>query len=187
MATARPITEGSAVISTRGVERLRAGHLWIYRSDVRSVHAEPGAIVRLVDERGNFAGRAFYSDKSQISIRLLTREDVPIDRAFLTARIRRAAAYRDLVVQDSDACRLVYSEADLLPSVIIDRYGDYFVLQTLSQASDRLKGTLVDILVELFKPKGIVERNDPKVRMLEGLEQRVSVLHGDVPSEIHAT
>jgi 23S rRNA (cytosine1962-C5)-methyltransferase len=186
MATARPMSEGSVVISPRGVERLRAGHLWIYRSDLRSAHAEPGAVVRLVDERGNFAGRAFYSDKSQISIRLLTREDVPIDRAFLAARIRRAAAYRELVVEDSDACRLVYSEADLLPSIIIDRYGDYFVLQTLSQASDRLKGTLVDILVEMFKPLGIVERNDPKVRMLEGLEQRVSVLHGDIPGEILA-
>jgi len=186
MATARPMTEGSVVISPRGVERLRSGHLWVYRSDVRSARAEPGAVVRLVDERGNFAGRAFYSDQSQISIRLLTREDVAIDRAFLTARIRRAAAYRDLVVENSDACRLVYSEADLLPSVIIDRYGDYFVLQTLSQASDRLKGMLVDILVDLFSPKGIVERNDPKVRMLEGLEQRVSVLYGDVPAEILA-
>ena len=186
MATARPMTEGSVVISPRGVERLRSGHLWVYRSDVRSARAEPGAVVRLVDERGNFAGRAFYSDKSQISIRLLTREDVPIDRAFLAARIRRAAAYRDLVVENSDACRLVYSEADLLPSVIIDRYGDHFVLQTLSQASDRLKGTLVDILVERFSPKGIVERNDPKVRMLEGLEQRVSVLYGEVPAEILA-
>lgn len=186
MATARPMTEGSVVISPRGVERLRSGHLWVYRSDVRSARAEPGAIVRLVDERGNFAGRAFYSDKSQISIRLLTREDVPIDRAFLSARIRRAAAYRRLIVENSDAFRLVYSEADLLPSVIIDRYDDYFVLQTLSQASDRLKGTLVDILVELFSPKGIVERNDPKVRMLEGLEQRVSVLRGEVPAEILA-
>ena len=186
MATARPMTEGLVVISPRGVERLRSGHLWVYRSDIRSARAEPGAVVRLVDERGNFVGRAFYSDKSQISIRLLTREDVPVDRAFLAARIRRAAAYRDLVVENSDACRLVYSEADLLPSVIIDRYGDYFVLQTLSQASDRLKGTLVDILVERFSPKGIVERNDPKVRMLEGLEQRVSVLYGEVPAEILA-
>ena len=76
MATARPVTEGSVVISPRGVERLRSGHLWVYRSDVRSAHAEPGAVVRLTDERGNFLGRAFYSDKSQISIRLLTREDV---------------------------------------------------------------------------------------------------------------
>jgi 23S rRNA (cytosine1962-C5)-methyltransferase len=186
MATARPMTEGSVVISPRGVERLRSGHLWVYRSDVRSARAEPGAVVRLVDERGNFAGRAFYSDKSQISIRLLTREDTPVDRAFFAARIRRAAAYRDRVVENSEACRLVYSEADLLPSVIIDRYGDYLVLQTLSQASDRLKGTLVDILVELFSPKGIVERNDPKVRLLEGLEQRVSVLDGAVPAEILA-
>jgi 23S rRNA (cytosine1962-C5)-methyltransferase len=186
MATARPMTEGSVVISPRGVERLRSGHLWVYRSDVRSARAEPGAVVRLVDERGNFAGRAFYSDQSQISVRLLTREDVVIDRAFLAARIRRAAAYRERVVENSEACRLVYSEADLLPSVIIDRYGDYFVLQTLSQASDRLKTTFVDILVEQFSPKGIVERNDPKVRLLEGLEQRVSTLHGEVPAEILA-
>jgi len=128
MATARPVSEGSVVISSRGVERLRSGHLWVYRSDVRSARAEPGAVVRLTDERGNFCGRAFYSDKSQISIRLLTREDVPIDRAFFAARIRRAATYRKLVVENSDACRLVYSEADLLPSLVIDRYGDYLVL-----------------------------------------------------------
>jgi 23S rRNA (cytosine1962-C5)-methyltransferase len=184
MATARPVSEGSVVISSRGVERLRSGHLWVYRSDVRSAQAEPGAVVRLTDERGNFCGRAFYSDKSQISIRLLTREDVSIDRAFFAARIRRAATYRKLVVENSDACRLVYSEADLLPSLIIDRYGDYLVLQTLSQSSERLKSLFVDVLVELFSPKGIVERNDPKVRMLEGLDQRVSVLHGEVPPEV---
>ena len=172
------------VITPRGVERLRLGHLWVYRSDVRSAQAEPGAVVRLNDERGNLLGRAFYSDKSQISIRLLTREDVSIDRAFFAARIRRAATYRDLVVENSDACRLVYGEADLLPSLIVDRYGDYFVLQTLSQSSDRLKDLFVEILVDQFSPRGVVERNDPKVRLLEGLEQRVSVLHGDVPEEV---
>jgi 23S rRNA (cytosine1962-C5)-methyltransferase len=186
MATAMPVTEGLVVITPRGIERLRSGHLWVYRSDVRSAQAEAGAVVRLTDERGNFCGRAFYSDKSQISIRLLTRQDVPIDRTFLAARIRRAAAYRKLVVENSDACRLVYSEADLLPSVILDQYGDYLVLQTLSQSSDRLKGLLVEILVELFSPKGIVERNDPKVRMLEGLDQRVSVLYGEIPPELLA-
>jgi len=184
MATARPATEGSVVITPRGVERLRLGHLWVYRSDVRSAQAEPGAVVRLNDERGNLLGRAFYSDKSQISIRLLTREDVSIDRAFFAARIRRAATYRDLVVENSDACRLVYGEADLLPSLIVDRYGDYIVLQTLSQSSDRLKDLFVEILVDQFSPRGVVERNDPKVRLLEGLEQRVSVLHGDVPEEV---
>lgn len=185
-APAKPAKEPSAVISPRGVERLRSGHLWIYRSDVRSAQAEPGAIVRLVDERGNFQGRAFYSDKSQIAIRLLAREDRPVDRAFFAERLRRAAAYRDLVVENSQACRLVYSEADLLPSLIVDRYADYLVVQTLSQGTERAKSLLVEILIELFSPRGVLERNDPKVRLLEGLEQRVSVLYGEIPAEIPA-
>ncbi|MGB6392709.1 MAG: class I SAM-dependent rRNA methyltransferase [Candidatus Acidiferrales bacterium] len=173
----------SIVISSRGAERLRAGHLWVYRSDVRAAQAEPGSVVRLTDERGRFFGRAFYSDKSQIAVRLLTREDVPVDRALFTERIRQAAAYRQRVVENTDAFRLVYGEADHIPSLVVDRYGDYFVVQTLSQSTDRLKSLFVEILVELFSPKGILERNDPKVRLLEGLEQRVSVLHGEVPDE----
>jgi 23S rRNA (cytosine1962-C5)-methyltransferase len=176
--------EGSIVISSRGVDRLRAGHLWVYRSDIRTAQAEPGAVVRLADERGRFQGRAFYSDKSQIAIRLLTRADVPVNRAFFAERLRRAARYRSLVVENSEACRLAYSEADLLPSLIVDRYGDYLVLQTLSQATDRLKELFLDILVEMFSPKGVLERNDPRVRLLEGLDQRVGVLHGEVPPEI---
>jgi 23S rRNA (cytosine1962-C5)-methyltransferase len=184
--TATPVHEASVVISPRGVERLRMGHLWVYRSDVRSAQAEPGAVVRLLDERGNFQGRAFYSDKSQIAVRLLTREDRPVDRAFLTERLRRAAAYRSLVVEDSEACRLVHGEADLLPSLIVDRYADCFVLQTLSQGTERLKTLFVEILVNLFSPRGIVERNDPKVRLLEGLEQRVGILHGEIPPELRA-
>jgi 23S rRNA (cytosine1962-C5)-methyltransferase len=172
------------VISPRGVERLRSGHLWVYRSDVLKARAEPGAIVRLTDERGHFQGRAFYSDKSQISVRLLTREDVPVDRAFFMARLNRAAAFRSLVVEHSEACRLVYSEGDLLPSLIVDRYGDYLAMQTLSQSTDRLKSLFVEILVELFSPKGVLERNDPKVRLLEGLDQRVGVLYGEVPAEV---
>jgi 23S rRNA (cytosine1962-C5)-methyltransferase len=180
------VAEGSVVISTRGVERLRAGHPWVYRSDVRSAQAEAGAIVRVLDERGRFHGRAFYSDKSQIAVRLLTRENVPVDRAFFTQRLRRAAAYRETVVENTDAYRLVHGEADLLPSIVIDRYGDYLVVQTLSQASEKQKSLIVEILAEQFSPKGILERNDPKVRLLEGLPQSVSVLHGDVPAEILA-
>jgi 23S rRNA (cytosine1962-C5)-methyltransferase len=176
--------EGSIVISSRGVDRLRAGHLWVYRSDIRTAQAEPGAVVRLADERGRFQGRAFYSDKSQIAIRLLTRGDVPVNRAFFAERLCRAARYRSLVVENSEACRLAYSEADLLPSLIVDRYGDYLVLQTLSQAADRLKELFLDILVEMFSPQGVLERNDPRVRLLEGLDQRVGVLHGEVPPEI---
>jgi len=180
------VAEGSVVISTKGVERLRSGHPWVYRSDVRSAQAEAGAIVRVMDERGRFHGRAFYSDKSQIAVRLLTRENVPVDRAFFAERLRRAAAYRETVVENTDAYRLVHGEADLLPSIVIDRYGDYLVVQTLSQASERQKDLIVEILVEQFSPKGILERNDPKVRLLEGLPQSVSVLHGEVPAEILA-
>jgi 23S rRNA (cytosine1962-C5)-methyltransferase len=180
------VAEPSVVITTRGVERLRGGHLWVYRSDVRSASAEAGAIVRLTDQRGRYHGRAFYSDKSQIAVRLLTREDVPIDRAFFSERIRQAAAYRKIVVENTDAYRLIYGEADLLPSLTLDVYGDYLVIQTLSQSSERYKQLICDILAELFSPKGILERNDPKVRLLEGLEQKVSVLHGEVPEEILA-
>ena len=153
-AKAGTVAEGSVVISPRGVERLRAGHLWVYRSDVRQAQAEAGAVVRLTDERGRFHGRAFYSDKSQIAVRLLTAEDVPVDRAFFEGRLRRAADYRKLVVEDTDAYRVVYSEADQLPSLIVDKYGDYLVVQTLSQSTDRYKEVIVDILGEIFSPKG---------------------------------
>ncbi|MGA7841817.1 MAG: class I SAM-dependent rRNA methyltransferase [Candidatus Acidiferrales bacterium] len=180
------MAEGSVVISTKGVDRLRSGHPWVYRSDVRSAQAEAGAIVRVMDERGRFHGRAFYSDKSQIAVRLLTRENVPVHRAFFADRLRRAAAYRETVVENTDCYRLVHGEADLLPSIVIDRYGDYLVVQTLSQASERQKDLIVEILVEQFSPKGILERNDPKVRLLEGLPQSVSVLHGEVPEKILA-
>src|ERR1700735_2618667 len=178
------LAEPVVVISARGAERIRTGHLWVYRSDIRSAQCEPGAMVRVNDERGRYWGRAFYSDKSQIAIRILTRENIPTDRAFFTHRLRSAAASRQRVVQDSDAFRLVYSEADLLPSVIVDRYADYFSIQTLSQGSEKQKPLIVEILIELFSPKGILERNDPKVRGLEGLEQHVGVLYGEVPDEI---
>jgi 23S rRNA (cytosine1962-C5)-methyltransferase len=180
------VTENRVVISSRGVERLRAGHFWVYRSDLRETHAEPGAVVRLTDERGRFHGRAFYSDKSQIAVRLLTRDDAPVDRAFFADRLRAAAAYRKIVVEDTDAFRIAYGEADQLPSVIVDRYGDYLVIQTLSQGAERQKALLIEILAELFSPKGILERNDPKVRLLEGLEQHVGVLHGEIPAEVIA-
>ncbi|MHB8411138.1 MAG: class I SAM-dependent rRNA methyltransferase [Candidatus Acidiferrales bacterium] len=181
------MAESQVSISQRGAERLRSGHLWVYRSDVRSAEAESGDIVRVKDDRGNFVGRAFFSSRSQITVRLLTREDVPIDREFFRARIQAAAEYRKRVVEDTEAYRLVYSEADLLPSLIVDRYADWLVVQTLSQGTERCKGELVSILTELFSPRGILERNDPRVRELEGLERKVSLLYGEVPEEVTAS
>ncbi len=180
------MAENRVVIGPRGVERLRSGHLWVYRSDVRAADAEPGAVVRVMDERGRFLGRAFYSDRSQISIRLVTHDDVEVDRAFLRDRLRAAADFRKRTVGDSEVFRLIYGEADQIPSLVVDRYGEYLAMQNLCQSVDRFQPLLVDLLVELFAPRGIIERNDPKVRLLEGLDQRVSVLHGEVPEEVRA-
>lgn len=179
--------EPQVTISSRGADRLFAGHAWVYRSDLRSAAAGPGDVVRVHDERGRFLGKAFYSDRSQIALRLLTREDVPVDRSFFLERIRAAAAYRERVVDGTEVCRLVYGEADQFPSLIVDRYADCLAIQTLSQATERMREEIVALLNELFQPRGIVERNDPKVRLLEGLDQRVSLLSGEVPPEVIAT
>jgi 23S rRNA (cytosine1962-C5)-methyltransferase len=169
-------------LSPRGASRIFSGHPWVYRSDVLAAdNAAGGDTVRLRDSRGRFLGKAWFSANSQIAIRLLTREDVTIADEFLGARLEAAARYRERVVEDTAAYRLVYSESDGLPSIIVDRYGDYLVLQTLSQAAERHKASLVRLLAERFAPKGIVERNDPKVRLLEGLEQKVGVLSGECP------
>jgi 23S rRNA (cytosine1962-C5)-methyltransferase len=181
------MTEAVVTIAQRGADRLLTGHLWVYRSDIRSAEtAEPGDIVRVTDERGRFLGKAFYSTRSQIALRLLTREDLPVDRAFFAARIDAAARFRDTIVSQTQVFRLIYGESDQLPSFVVDRYADCLVIQTLSQATERRKSELVDLLVERFTPRAILERNDPKVRMLEGLEQKVSVLYGDCPQEIIA-
>ncbi len=180
------MSEPSAVVTARGAERISGGHLWIYRSDVRSAQAEPGDIVRVADERGRLVGRAFWSDRSQIALRFLTRHDEPVDRAFFAQRIRAATEFRQQVVEETDSFRIVYGEGDLLPSLIVDRYADFLVIQTLSQGTEKRKAELVEILVEQFSPRGILERNDPKTRLLEGLPQIVSVLHGEVPEEIPA-
>ena len=105
---------------------------------------------------------------------------------FSPSALRHAAAYRKIVVENTDASGSSTAKPTILPSLIVDRYGDYLVMQTLSQTTDRLKPLFVEILAELFSPKGILERNDPRVRLLEGLEQRVGVVHGEIPDEIVA-
>ncbi len=177
------MAEPTVVVTRRGAERISGGHLWIYRSDVRSAQAASGDVVRVNDEQGRLVGRAFWSDRSQIALRFLTRQDEPVDRAFFAARLRAAAEYRQSVVEDTECFRLVYGEGDLLPSLIVDRYGDYLVVQTLSQGTDRRKEEFVSLLNEQFSPRGVLERNDAKSRLLEGLPQTVSVLFGEIPTE----
>jgi len=172
-------------ISTRGAKRIRQGHLWVYRSDVRDVSdADGGALVRVVDEAGNFVGQAFYSDQSEITLRFLTTHEAAIDSEWWRARLRQCAERRAIISRETNACRLVYSEGDLLPSMIVDLYDNVLVLQTLSQGTERLKSLFVEILIEQFNPRAVIERNDARVRELEGLELRSDVLYGDRPDEI---
>jgi 23S rRNA (cytosine1962-C5)-methyltransferase len=175
----------TVTIKQKGAERARAGHLWIYRSDVSDANSVVGgSVVRVVDERGRFVGQALWSDRSEISLRLLTTREETIDREWWLGRLRAAAARRAGVAQSANAYRLVYSEGDLLPSLIVDVYRDVLVLQTLSQGSEALKEMFVELLVEEFQPAAIVERNDVRVRQLEGLELRAGVLYGSVPDEL---
>jgi len=175
----------SVVVSARGEQRVRAGHPWIYRTDVVDVSATGGDIVEVIGPRRRKIGSAIFSDRSQISIRMLTLGDgASADEALLSSRIEQAVRFRESLGLDATACRLVHGEADLLPSLVVDRYGDYLAIQALSQGMDRLLPAITRILVDLLKPAGILARNDPKVRTLEGLPQSVDVLHGEIPDSI---
>src|SRR5438874_4586758 len=174
-------------ISSRGEERLRSGHPWIYRTDVADARAGAGDIVQVRNARGRALGSALFSDRSQITLRMLSYGDAPADEGLLRARIATAVAFRQTLAIDATAYRLVHGEADLLPSLIVDKYGEYLVVQALSQGSDRLLPAVVSTLTDLLHPRGILARNDPRTRSLEGLEQRVEVLAGDVPDVVTVT
>jgi 23S rRNA (cytosine1962-C5)-methyltransferase len=137
----------------------------------------------VLDKGHNFIGQAFYSDSSQIALRFLSQSKETIDREWWRRKLREAAGRRTGIAPDTNAYRLVYSEGDLLPSIIIDQYADVLVLQTLSQGSDAIKPMLVELLREEFGPKAIIERNDVRVRLHEGLEMIAGTLHGEAPEE----
>jgi 23S rRNA (cytosine1962-C5)-methyltransferase len=176
--------EGIAVVDKRGEARVQRGHPWVFRSDVKRAEGVPdGAIVKVVGPRGRPLGFAFFSSRSEIRLRVIERGE-SLSGSFLKDRLAAAIAWRETVAPGVAACRLVHGEGDGIPSLVVDRYGDYLVLQTLSQATDRRKGEIVAALVERLAPKGVLERNDPRVRLHEGLDQRVGLLHGEVPERI---
>jgi len=165
------------MVSARSAARLRAGHVWVYRSDLAPVAGlAPGARVTVRDPRGNTLGTALYSSTSQIALRMISPDPVEDEAAFhqlLRERIRAAAEYRRQVVEASDAYRVVFSEADALPGLIVDRYNDVICLQALTQAMDAapVKATVVAALEEEFSPAGVVERAEPRIRKLEQLPE----------------
>ena len=182
-----PTLTASAVLSTRGTERLRLGHPWIYRSDIATAKAEPGDLVLVKSERGRPLGWALWSSESQIALRFVATDGNVNDATLWRDRLVTAIAYRDSLQIDGTACRLVHGEADRLPALIVDRYDDILVIQTLCQGMDRRRDQIAQDLVNMLMPRGILARNDPKVRRLEGLEERVDVLYGEVPDTVRVT
>jgi 23S rRNA (cytosine1962-C5)-methyltransferase len=175
-------------VSRRGANRLKEGHVWVYRSDIVSADGvAPGALVAVADDREKFLGTALYSSASQIAIRMISKDAVKDLSGLLRKRIQEAIAYRKQVVQNTDAYRIIFSEADLLPGLIVDRYNDVLSLQILTQAMDTegVRQTIVSELTERLQPAAIVERVDPRVRELEQLPARASsLLHGDKATSI---
>jgi 23S rRNA (cytosine1962-C5)-methyltransferase len=155
--------EPRAVLKDRGAARARSGHPWIYRSDVAEASGEVGDVVSVIDRRGNFLGHAFYNPRSEITLRI---------------------AYRDSLEIDADAYRLLHAEADGIPGLVVDRYGDYLVLQVGSAALERRLDWILSALGELLGPAGILLRADSTARKREGLDTTVRLLSGEVPESV---
>ena len=166
-------------ISRRGAQRLQGGHVWVYRSDIVSADGvAPGTAVGVTDERGKFLGTALYSSASQIAIRMISPHAVNDLSRMLQERIQEAISYRERVVRDSDAYRVIFSEADFLPGLIVDRYNDLVSIQALTQAMDAelVRSVIAAELRDRLKPAAIAERVDPRIRELEQLPARPSAL-----------
>ncbi len=176
-----PPTAGAhfAPVSPRGATRLKAGHVWVYRSDIVSDDGiEPGSLIRVTDHRGKPLGSALYSSSSQIAIRMISPDPVADLPSLLRQRIAAAIAYRETLVTDTEAYRIVFSEADFLPGLIVDRYSDILSLQILTQAMDAVpvRTAILGELTARLHPASIIERVDPRVRELETLPPRASGL-----------
>ena len=165
-------------------QRVLGGHPWVFRSDIeREDGAADGLPVRVLTSAGRFLAMAVYNPRSQISLRILSRRDEPIDGAFIRGRVRRALDYRRRFA-DLNSCRLIFAESDGLPAVIADKFGEVIVLQILCLGMERFKGDIVDALAQELSPRGIYERNDVPVRELEGLTQQTGLLFGEVPDRV---
>lgn len=171
----------SATVSPRGAARWEHGHPWIYRSDVVD-HPDAPGIVPVHDTRGRFLGQALCSPRSEIRLRLLERRDVPIDGAWWRRRLADCRDRRAGI--DANAWRAVHAEGDALPALIVDRYDRWLVVQLLSAALETQRATIIDALVDVFRPDGILLRHDVAIRRLEGVDEQVELVMGDVPHQI---
>jgi 23S rRNA (cytosine1962-C5)-methyltransferase len=172
-------------VNRKAAERIASGHPWIFSDDVADRDgAQPGEAVQVADSRGQPLGVAHYSSASQITLRMLSRKPEPIGREFYMRRLRAAEDHRRRVVRNTDAYRVVHGEADLLPALVVDRYGEYLVMQTLDQGMDAARDEIASCLREIFHPRGIALRNDAAVRLKEQLPLETSTLSGEVPDSV---
>ncbi|MDD5269822.1 MAG: class I SAM-dependent rRNA methyltransferase [Candidatus Omnitrophica bacterium] len=173
----------SVKLTRKGAAWNRTGHPWVYRDDIEKCDLSElsGGIVSVEDYRGKFLGKAFFNAKSKIALRIITGEDVPVDAAFWRNRISESIAARSGIT-DADAYRLAHSEADGLPSLIVDNYAGHLSVQTLCLGMDRIKRQISETLAGLLKPKSIIERNDSATRKLEGMEESKGTLYGEPPA-----
>lgn len=165
--------------------RVEMGHPWIFRSDIDRVEtsAQPGDVVDVHAARGRFLGRAYYNPASMITLRMLTRHDEPIDRDFFYRRVQQAYDYRKAFC-DLDSCRLIFAESDFLPALIVDKFADVCVMQSLALGIDRWREVLLDAVMDITGCRGIYRRDDVPVRELEGLTQQTGLLFGEVPDRV---
>ncbi len=170
-----------AKVTPRGAERWVRGHPWIYRSEVLAAPENAG-LVRVEDARGKFLGQALYSPSSEIRLRLLERGERTVDAAWWRERIAQAVSRRESI--DATAYRVVHGEGDALPSLVVDRYDRWLVVQVLSAGLETMRDRIIDALTEVLKPEGILLRNDVPVRRREGLALTPELAHGTVPEEI---
>ncbi len=171
----------------RQTHRCLSGHPWVFRSEISPedlAAAADGGVVEVQDGRGRMVGRGFHSAGSQITVRLATREPVELDEAFLRARLQAAISHRQSVLPHRQALRLVASEGDLLPGLIVDRFADRLVVQALTTGMDQRIDLIAGLLRELLAPLQIIERSDGHGRELEGLERRVRILHGPAEAQV---
>lgn len=170
-------------VSKRGARRWASGHPWIYQSDVEAEPADTVASVVVArDPRGRYLGRALYSPRSEIRLRLLTREDTAVDRGWWVTHLAEARARREAI--PATAYRVVHGEADGLPSLVVDRYGPYLSVQLLSAGLEACRAEVLAALAEALDPAGIVLRNDVPIRRHEALPLTVEVAWGSVPDEV---
>lgn len=175
------------VCKERG-KKVEAGHLWVYRSDIEKCEGEyePGDVVDILTYKGKFIGRGYINPKSVITVRVLTTIKEEINYDFFYKRINAAWEYRKKVA-DTNSCRVIFGESDFLPALIVDKFSDILVLQSLSLGIDRYKEMISDILMDIIKPKGIFERSDVNVRELEGMSQHKGVLRGNFDTTVEMT